>query len=478
MNIFVTGATGFIGGALVARLLRDGHEVSAWVRSPASANLERNVRLVPTRDDARLTDALRDADAVVHLAGAPVVGKRWTASYRETIRASRVDLTRRLVDAIGALPENARPGVLVSASAVGYYGDVGVVDESAPAGDDFLATVCRDWERAAGRAQKLGLRVVTPRIGVVLGAEGGALGTMLPAFELGVGGKLGSGRQGMSWVHQLDVVEMLVTAVDDERYEGAFNATAPETTTNAVFTETLGDVLGKPTAIPVPAPALKLVFGGGAAAVLTGQQARPEQLAAWGFRHRFPTLKGALRDILLPDDVGIGPASDTPDSAYLDKRGATYLLRARVKLQQPIDEVFPFFSQAENLGLLTPPNMSFQILGQNPDTMRDGTLIDYRIQLGPLPLRWRTRIERWLPGERFVDSQLKGPYRSWWHEHIFEAEGDATWMEDRVYYRPPLGLLGRIAHGLFIRRQLERIFGYRRQAVRFRFGLAEHVGAG
>ena len=473
MNVFITGATGFIGTALVQRLLRDGHTVQAWVRSTHGVTLESQVKRVRVDDETALRDALSAADAVVHLAGAPVAGKRWTKAYEAMIRSSRVDLTRRLVRAIGALPPDARPSVLVSGSAVGYYGNVGEVTEDAPPAQDFLAQVCVDWEREACRAAELGLRVALSRTGIVLGAEGGALQKMLPAFRAGVGGRIGDGRQGMSWIHLEDMVEILATAVTDEQYSGPFNATAPSPVSNAAFSAALGRVLKRPAAMPVPALALKAAFGRGATPLLSGQFALPEALERWGFTFRHPDLEAALRDLLDPDDVAIDRPNAIPKSPYLDKRGATYKLSNRVILDQPLAQVFPFFSRAENLGTLTPPQLTFEILDQRPDRMEAGTEITYRIALGAFPMRWKTRIERFEPGVGFVDSQQRGPYRSWWHEHHFSADGARTVMEDAVYYSPPLGVLGRLAQWLFIGSQLRRIFAYRNQVVRRRFGVVQ-----
>ena len=470
MNVLVTGATGFIGTALVQRLLRDGHTVQAWVRSARGVTLESRVARVLVADDAALAAALTEADAVVHLAGAPVAGKRWSASYEATIRSSRVELTRRLVRAIGQLDAAARPSGLISGSAVGYYGDASEVTEASGAGRDFLARVCVEWEREAMAAEAHGLRVALSRTGIVLGAEGGALQKMLPAFRAGAGGRIGTGRQGMSWIHLEDMVEVLATALTDERYRGPFNATAPSPVSNQAFTAALGRVLGRPAVLPVPALALKAAFGRGAAPLLTGQFAQPAALQRWSYRFRHPELEGALRDLLCPDDIVIDRPPSTPRSEYLDKRGATYRLSNRVLLDQPLAEVFPFFSHAENLGTLTPPNLTFEILSQHPREMAAGTEIAYRIGLGPFPMRWRTRIESFEHDSGFVDSQLQGPYRSWWHEHRFESEGARTRMVDAVYYSPPFGVLGRLVHWLFIGRTLRRIFAYRNQVVRLRFG--------
>jgi uncharacterized protein (TIGR01777 family) len=474
LNIFITGATGFIGGALCHRLMRDGHTLTAWVRDTKSARtqLERSIELVSTSDRSGLLDAMRRADAVVNLAGAPVVGKRWSKGYKDTLRTSRIGVTKRLVSAMNEVGDDA-PRVFVSGSAVGFYGlNAAEVDEDSSAGDDFLAQLTVDWETAAADAAAIGCRVVLLRTGIVLGAEGGALQKMLPPFRLGAGGRIGSGRQGMAWIHHADIVEAIVFAIENDAVEGAINGTAPNPVSNAEFTKALASQLNRPALIPVPPLALKALFGEGAQPMLGGQFARPTRLEALGFEFAFRTVEDALRDILDNGDVEIGGATDTPKSQYLDKRGATYRLRTEVTLQQSLDDVFSFFSRAENLGILTPPHMSFDILTPPAGDTETGDVIDYRITLGPIPMNWQTEIASFVPGSHFVDVQLRGPYRSWLHEHRFIAGEDQgqTTMLDVVHYRPPLGILGRIVHWMFIRHELRRIFSYRRQVVRFRFG--------
>jgi ligand-binding SRPBCC domain-containing protein len=223
----------------------------------------------------------------------------------------------------------------------------------------------------------------------------------------------------------------------------------------------------------VPGFALGLALGEAAGVLLGGQRVNPARLRALSFGFRFERVEQALADIAgTGADVEVRRIGDhaLPDSDYLRERGARYLLRQTIVLDAPIDEVFAFFSRAENLGAITPPDMGFTITTPRPIPMAAGTRITYDIKLGPVPLAWETVIDAWEPGERFVDSQRSGPYRSWWHEHRFRAMGHRTIMEDRVYYSPPLGPLGWIAQRLFIARELRRIFGYRSVAIEQRFG--------
>lgn len=297
MRILITGATGFIGSALSLRLRRDGHDVAAWVRSTERARraLGPDVALVSAAEgNAALVAALSRSDAVVNLAGEPLV-RRWTPARRAAIVSSRVGLTRQLVQACAAA--SPRPRVLVSGSGVGYYGDRGdepLTEQSGP-GSDFLARLALDWEGAANEAAALGLRVVTVRTGIVLG-DGGALAQMRPAFVLGLGGPLGPGTQYIAWIHLQDHLAIVAAALEDGRYAGPVNAAGPEETTNRTFTRALGRALHRPAVVPVPAFALRLLFGEASATMLSSQRARPARLQELGFRFAFPTLDAALAD--------------------------------------------------------------------------------------------------------------------------------------------------------------------------------------
>jgi uncharacterized protein (TIGR01777 family) len=306
MRVAITGATGFIGRRLVDRLLADGRDVVALTRDAtrAQAALLPACRAVRWDPDAGAVDsaALREIDAVVHLAGESVAGGRWTAARKRAIRDSRVLGTRALVRALGELPAATRPRALIAASAIGIYGDRGDVelDETALPGDDFLAEVCSAWEAATRAAADLGIRIAIVRIGIVLGRDGGALGKMLPLFRRGLGGRLGSGRQWMSWIHVDDLVALFVRALDDANVAGVLNGAAPRPVTNADFTRTLATALARPAIFPAPAFALRLALGEMATLLLASQRVVPRAALAREFRFGHSELATALADLLHP----------------------------------------------------------------------------------------------------------------------------------------------------------------------------------
>ncbi len=294
MNVLISGATGLIGSALVPELEAKGHTVTRLSRSQSGAS---TVRWDPSA--GTIDGDLEGTGAVVHLAGESIAQGRWSPDKKRRMLDSRVQGTRLLAERISALA--TPPGVMVSTSAVGYYGDRGdevLTEESAP-GADFLARVCREWEAAAEPARRAGIRVVHPRLGIVLTPQGGALGTTLPIFKLGGGGKIGSGRQWWSWVALDDVVGSVLHALTDEGVEGPVNVGSPNPMTNAEYTKVLGKVLGRPTVLPLPAPAARIMLGEVAdALLLASQRMRPARLQATGYAFRYPQLEGALRHLL------------------------------------------------------------------------------------------------------------------------------------------------------------------------------------
>jgi uncharacterized protein len=300
VKVVVSGATGTIGRALIRELEARGDQVTALSRDAAAAREALRVDAAGWADPQSApapVDALRGADAVVHLLGEPVA-QRWSDDARREIRDSRVLGTRNLVAALRELPENERPGTLVSQSATGLYGPRGDerVDESAPGGSDFLADVTEAWEAEARVAEDLGLRVVMTRTGVVLSESGGALQKMLPPFKLGVGGPVAGGRQYVPWVHMDDVVGALVFALDTPAASGPLNLTAPEPVTNGELSKALGRVLHRPAFAPVPGLALKLLYGDMASIILGGVRAVPSRLLELGYEFRRPDLEDALRE--------------------------------------------------------------------------------------------------------------------------------------------------------------------------------------
>jgi len=299
MRVTVTGATGLIGAKLVEDLQRRGDEVTVLSRSPDKAEGQLGVDAVAWDPESGPAPAaaLEGRDAVVHLAGEPVA-QRWNDEVKERIRRSRELGTRNLVEGIELA--DPRPAALISSSAVGYYGPHGDerLDEDTRPGSDFLAEVVVIWEREADRAAELGLRVVKVRIGVVLDSDGGALKTMLTPFKLGVGGPVAGGEQYMPWIHADDVVGILARAVHDESWSGPVNATAPEPVTNKAFSKALGRALKRPALAPVPAFAIKLLYGEMAAIVTNGQRALPRRTQELGYSFAHPDLDEALRDTL------------------------------------------------------------------------------------------------------------------------------------------------------------------------------------
>jgi uncharacterized protein (TIGR01777 family) len=290
MRVLVTGASGLIGTALVQSLHRDGHEAIALVRrSPQGAGE------VPWNPLFVNVPPFEGADAVVHLAGESIAGGRWTAERKKKIVESRLVGTQNLAESIANATR--RPAVLVSASAIGYYGDRGdeVLTESSSSGSGFLAQVARGWEAATEPAARAGVRVVAPRIGVVLAGQGGALPKMALPFRFGLGGRVGSGKQWMSWITLDDLVRLLVYAVTNELIRGPVNAVSPQSVTNAEFTRTLARVLHRPAIFPAPAFAVRLVLGEMAdELLLASQRVEPKVAMESGFRFQYPQLETAL----------------------------------------------------------------------------------------------------------------------------------------------------------------------------------------
>jgi uncharacterized protein (TIGR01777 family) len=317
MRVTVTGATGLVGRALVARLRSEGAHVTALSRDPARALQALGVPAagdVPAATEERVQvhrwdplhepappAALEEVDAIVNLAGEPLA-QRWTAHTRQAIRESRVLATRHLLDGLRAAGwSQERPPALVSASAIGWYGPHGEepLDEEAPAGRGFLAEVCVAWEAEARRAQEeWGLRCVQVRTGVVLDRHGGALAQMLPPFRLGLGGPVAGGRQYVSWIHLEDLLGILHAACAQQQWSGPINATAPEPVTNRELAHALGRALHRPAVFPLPAAALRLRYGAMAQLITTGARVLPARPLMWGYEFRYAHLDEALRATL------------------------------------------------------------------------------------------------------------------------------------------------------------------------------------
>ncbi|MDJ0556651.1 MAG: TIGR01777 family oxidoreductase [Microcoleaceae cyanobacterium MO_207.B10] len=305
MKVAITGATGFVGSRLVERLHSEGEQILVLTRNP-----ERAKRVFPTsaypnlevvgyqpKQSGAWQQSIDGCDAVVNLAGAGIADERWSPSRKREIMESRQVTTEKLVEAIAQA--NSKPSVLVSGSAVGYYGtsETATFDETSPSGDDFLAEVCQKWEAAAQPVKDVGVRLVILRIGIVLGM-GGTVSKMLTPFKLFAGGPIGSGQQWFSWVHRDDLVSLILHSLRHPEIQGVFNATAPNPVRMGEFCQDLGSALNRPSWLPVPDFAIEILLGDGAVVVLEGQKVLPKQTQASGFEYQYPNAKAALKNIL------------------------------------------------------------------------------------------------------------------------------------------------------------------------------------
>ena len=298
MRILISGSSGLIGTAATTALKSDGHNIVHLNRPGRAAN-PGDIPWDPMRATVDVA-GLESLDAVIHLSGAGIADGRWTEERKQLLRSSRIDTTRVLVDSLSRLKQ--RPRVLIVASAIGYYGSRGdeIFTESSTNGTDFLALDCRDWEAEASRAPAMGLRTVMLRTGVVLSGKGGALPKMLPPFKLGVGGRLGSGQQWMSWIAIEDVVGIIRHAIANEQVTGPVNVVAPNPVRNKEFTRLLAGMLHRPAIFPAPAFVLRLAMGEMADAILlSSDRVKPERMLAAGYKFRFEILEPALRAAVL-----------------------------------------------------------------------------------------------------------------------------------------------------------------------------------
>lgn len=456
MKVLVTGATGFVGKYVLRELAYRGHDLVVVSRNPEAASKKISLPVEAYKWDPNTEElpaqALEGVDAVIHLLGENIAAGRWTTKLKDKIYGSRVNGTRNLVSSLN----KSSVKTLVSASAIGYYernvGDK-ELDETSSKADGWLAKVCDDWEIEANKSNE-DIRTSIFRIGVVLGADGGAMEKMLFPFKMGVGGNLGNGSQWMSWIHVVDLARMLVEAVENEAYSGIFNGTAPHSVTNATFTKTLGRTLGRPTLFPVPAFVLKTLFGDMSSILLDSQKVVPKRLKELGFEFEYGNLPEALENVCHKKKLPPG-----------EKKVLHQLHEQAQWLPDDRAKVFSFFCRPENLENITPRWLNFKIVGASTNEVEEGTVFDYKLRVRGLPLKWKTVIEKWTPEKEFVDWQKRGPYETWYHTHRFTPYKGGTLMEDIVYYKVPGGFLGELILGPLIKRDIQKIFEYRKQKI-------------
>ena len=479
MKLIIVGATGFIGREAVAYFQRKGYEISAFVRNTERAKntLGGNVHLLgPDTCEENFVQALENANAVINLSGRRLAGVRWNSSNKIDFVDSRVKVTQTLANQISSCKQP--PSVLISASAVGYYGNRGrhKSSEISSAGNGFLSNLCVDWEQAAINASESGTRVCLLRLGVVLGLEGGILNLISPQSDMGFVTYPGTGKQYMSWIHMKDVMNIIQLCLDNQNISGPINCVAPLPTTGKEFAKNIQNVTQAKLIFSIPSLILRSVFGEGEKVLTDSQNIAPTKLINEEYDFQYPLLTDALNEEFRLGNVSInkidgktGTSFNQNNSVPSHNRGQ-YELTTQIAVNCKPEKAFSFFSSPLNLGLTTPSWLDFRIM-KMPSSMATGTRITYKIRLGIFNFKWISEITRWEPNRCFVDVQEKGPYAYWHHEHqVLDTGNGTSCIKDRVIYEIPGGIVGKLLHKLLIRGALVRIFKYREKILLYQLG--------
>ncbi len=452
MKILITGATGLIGKALGRSLVQKGHQIVVVSRNGKKAKLEIPFPCEIIETDLNASklssEKLQGVEAVFHLAGENVGEGTWSEKRKKEILNSRTETTKNLLE---SFLQVSSLKVFISAGAIGYYGDRKdeELTEESVRGTGFLSDVCFEWENVSREfeenAYKNKVRFVRARTGVVFSSFGGAFLKMLLPFQMGVGSPLGDGKQWLSWIHLQDLVSVFHELLNNSQIKGAVNVVAPEPVQNLEFSKKLAKLVGAWSAPSVPKFVLKTALGEMAEIVLASQKVFTQKIPNHLFQ--FPSLDLALKDLCQYAAEG--------DQVFY----------AEQFLDVPRDKVFQFFAEAQNLEKITPDLLNFKIQSMSTKEIQENTEIVYRLKVHGLPISWKTLITNWQPPEKFVDTQLSGPYTKWHHTHSFISLGNGTLMTDLVRYRLPVGKLGQIFGGSFVKGDVEKIFSFRRAEV-------------
>lgn len=455
MKIAITGASGLVGKELGKALAKAGHEIVVLARPSSVAK----ATSLPFPCTALAWDAERDAelpgelwdrqiDVLVHLAGESIAGKRWNARWKEKLWDSRVAGAQAIARSISNLEPSKRPQAVVTASAIGIYGDAGEssLEESSEPGADFLAKLCHAWESELEKGLPESVRFAGVRIGLVLSEKGGLLEKLSPIFRAGIGGNLGNGKQWMSWVHLTDLVNLFQRIIEDGSCRGVFNGVSPNPVRNSEFTKALAKSLNRSAPFPVPYLALRMASGEFAKYIMASQRVYPRRAEAIGFEFQYPDIESAFQQI------------------FFEKEGDLVFITEQW-VPKSKEEIFPFFANEKNLEEITPPWLNFRVLTKSTEQISTGTEITYSLRMHGIPIKWRTKILDWTPTDQFVDNQESGPYKKWHHRHLFEPLGNGTLMRDYVRYKLPLGRIGEIVAGALVRKDVHSIFNYRQKII-------------
>lgn len=449
MRILITGATGLLGKKLLIDLLKKGHTVIGIGRD------KNKIIELPSKqtyswdalsDQEFPLEALKQCDAVIHLAGEPVAAQRWNDDIKKSILDSRTIGTQKLVSAFKKLKPADRPKVFIAGSAIGFYGDQGEknLTEDSPVATDFLADVVQKWEAESLKADDLGIRTVILRTGIVLARSGGALEKMPPLV-------VGSGDNFMSWIHIQDWVNFTIQAIENSKTTGTYNLVSPSPVTQTVFIADLAAERHVPFVMTVPKFVVSMALGEMAQVLLASQRVQPKKMLDEGFKFKFPKLKDALKDIYQDEDYLV---QDYSVSQFVPDK---------------IENVFEFFSAAKNLEEITPEFLNFKVKNMSSKEIEKDTIINYKLKIHGIPANWQTQITEWVPLKMFVDNQNKGPYTLWNHTHTFTPLENGTLIEDRIKYKVPGHLVGLLALGSFIRKDVSQIFRHRVKTIKSKF---------
>jgi len=443
MKILITGATGLIGSRLLECLAINGHDdirVLTRDKKKAQTSLPYPLEIYewdPLQNKIEV-GALENVDIVIHLAGENIATERWGKLKKRKIIDSRILSTRMLISEIKKL--KSAPKKFISSSAVGIYGPSNdeLITTKNILGKDFLAKVCKCWENEIEGHNIPNMKTHSIRTGIVLSLKGGALKKMLPAFKMGIAGKLGSGNQYMSWIHIDDLVGQIIFLINNNCKYEKYNSTAPHPLTNYQFTKNLGAILKVPTFLPVPGFVLKFIFGEMSTLLLTGQKVMPIHFLNEGYEFKFPTLKDTFEDLLKYDNNN------------------EVVLRNYQWVRKPTYKVFSFFSHKNHLEFISPSHLNYKVTGRSNGRIMKGSIINSKFRFFGIPLKWKLKISSFKFGKSFTDEQVYGPCTKWNHQHNFVPFQRGTLIIDNVIYKLPFGHLGKLVLGDIVQKNIRR----------------------
>ncbi|MBN21532.1 MAG: TIGR01777 family protein [Bdellovibrionaceae bacterium] len=443
MKILVTGATGWIGKTLVERLFRLGHEIVVISRNPDTVEEKLGIPVFAL-SWKELNKIPSDIQCVYHLAGETIAQFPWTKKIKKSIYDSRVSKTKNLTRSLS----HCSLDFFLSTSAIGVFGERGdeELNENSLPGEGFLSEVCVDWEDAASYVTSFVNRLLIYRIGVVLGEGGGMLERLYPLAQKGVLSSLGEGKGWMSWIAKEDLIHAMIAPLEKKEMEGVYHLVSPHPVRQKELYKELAKRFGKGLLPSVPFCIPQFFTGGAMKELLASQKVRTSRLIQSGFKFKYEQVGGLFESLLF-------------------LKSNERLFESTQWINAPIENVFEFFSSEKNLEKITPDFLNFRVEKKSTPKLEEGTVIDYRLKIHGVPARWKTLISRWVPGELFEDVQIKGPYKKWQHLHTFDSVQGGTLIKDKVVYQVPLGMLGNMVAGRFIRSDVSRIFKYRTQTI-------------